>query len=185
MVDNPLQKRLRDLQYTIWRYAPLLWRFPETRKNFFRVVWRRPLLIIKWLLVIAGIIVVPIILVKFILVGYSLPFTGFNGEHVTKLPEGNVKIVDLRGANFSNLRIHETTLSSDYLQVTGCRLSLRNANLEGAIFRDASLEQIDLRDACLDEAYISQADLNGTWLCQASMELTRLHGTNLHGACLR
>ena len=87
MVDNPLQKRWRDLQHTIWRYAPLFWRFPETRKNIFQVVYRRPLLIIKWLLVIAGIIVVPIILVKVILLGYSLPFTGFNAEHVPNLQQ--------------------------------------------------------------------------------------------------
>jgi len=94
-------------------------------------------------------------------------------------------IVDLRGANFSNLRIHETKLSSNYFQMTDTRLSLRNANLQGAIFRDASLEQIDLRGACLDEAYVTHVDLNGTWLCHASMKMTRLHGTNLHRACLR
>ena len=94
-------------------------------------------------------------------------------------------IVDLRGANFSNLRIHETKLSSKYLQMTGTRLTLRKANLQGVIFRDASLEQVDLRGACLDDAYVTHVDLNGTWLCHASMKMTRLHGSNLHRACLR
>jgi uncharacterized protein YjbI with pentapeptide repeats len=292
MADNPLQKRWKAFRNTFRRYTPLLWRFPEARKNIIQVVWRRPLLIVKWLFIVVAIIVLPILLVKVILLGYSLPFTGFNAQHVpdpkqyqpaktlwdwlqlliipavlavggtifnrllnersrdiatdqqqetalqnylkemsdllttNKLKESepgsperdiarartltvlpgldplrkgrvlrflyetglifkNNTIVDLRGTNFSNLRIHETKLSSNYLQMTGTRLSLRNANLQGAIFRDASLEQVDLRGACLDEAYITYVDLNSTWLCQTSMKMTRLHGSSLYRACLR
>jgi uncharacterized protein YjbI with pentapeptide repeats len=255
-------------------------------------VWRRPLLIIKWLFIIAGIIVIPILLVRIILFGYSFPFTGFNSEHVpdpkqylpaktlwdwlqlliipgvlavggtvfnrlldvrsrdiatdqqqetalqnyllemsnllttkklrqskpgsperdiarartlTVLPgldplrKGRVlrflyetgliyvenTIVDLHGADFSNLRIHESKLSSIYLQKTGTRLSLRKANLQGAIFRDASLEQVDLRGACLENTYLSAADLSRTWLCHANMKRARLNGSNLYQTCLR
>ena len=292
MAANLLQKRWKDFRHTLRRYTPLLWRFPEARKNIIQVVWRRPLLIIKWLFIIVGIIVIPILLVRVILFGYSLPFTGFDAQRIpdpkqyqpaktlwdwlqlliipavlavggtifnrlldersrdiatdlqqetalqnylkemskllttnklresepgsperdiarartlTVLPgldplrKGRVlrflyetglickdkTIVDLRGANFSNLRIHETKLNSKYLQITGTRISLRKANLQGAIFRDASLEQIDFRGACLDEAYVTYADLSRTWLCHASLKMTRLHGSNLYRACLR
>jgi uncharacterized protein YjbI with pentapeptide repeats len=292
VIGNLLQKRWKELRNTTRRYTPLLWRFPESRKNIIQVVWRRPLLIIKWLFIIACIIVLPILLMKVILFGYSLPFTGFNAQRVpdpeqyqpaktlwdwlqlliipavlavggtifnrllnersrdiassqqqetalqnyldemskllttnqlrksepgsperdiarartlTVLPgldplrKGRVlrflyetglickdnTIVDLHGANFSNLRIHETKLNSKYLQITGTRLSLKKANLQGAIFRDASLEQVDLRGACLDEAYVTHVDLNRTWLCHASLRMTRLNGSNLYRACLR
>ena len=292
MADNPLQKRWKDFRRTIRRYTPLLWRVPDTRKNLIRVVWRRPLLIVKWLIIIAVIIVIPFSLVSVILFGYSLPFTGFNVQRVpdpkqyqpaktlwdwlqlliipavlamlgivfnrlldkrsrdiatdqqqgtalqnyldemSKLlttnrlresepgsPERDIArartltvlsgldplrkgrvlrflyetglifkrntIVDLRGANFSNLRIHETKLNIKYLQITGTRISLRKANLQGTILRDASLERVDLRGACLDEAYVTYVDLSGTWLCHASMKMTRLHGSNLYRACLR
>lgn len=292
MADNPFQKRWKHFRRTIQKYIPLNWLFREKRWNFIQVVWRRPLLIIKWLFIIVGIIVLPILLVIVILFGYSLPFTGFNAQHVPDpkqyqpaktlwdwlqlliipavlavgvtifnrlldkrsrdiatdqqqetalqnylnemskllttnelkdskpgspvrdiarartltvllgldpLRKGRVlrflyetglifkgnTIVDLRGANFSNLRIHETKLSSKYLQMTGARLSLRKANLQGAILRDASLEQVDLRGACLDDAYVTHVDLNGTWLCHASMKLTRLDGSILYRACLR
>lgn len=290
------RKKLRD---AVQPYTPLLWRFPAVRKNFIQVAWRSPLLIIKWLLIIAAIIIAPFLLLKAILWGYSFPFTGFNQHPVpdsnhyqpakslwdwlqllgipavlaggaavfnhlldarsrdiatdqqretamqnyldemsklltdnhlrespsepeardiawaardiarartlTVLPgldpirKGRVlrflyetglifrdnPIVDLRGANFSNLRISETKLNSKYLERTGARISLRKAHLQGAIFRDASLEEVDLRDACLDGAYITYADLSGTWLCNASMKMARLHGSNLYQACLQ
>jgi len=255
---------------------------------------RRPLFIVKWLFITAGIIVLPILLVRVILLGYSVPFTGFNEQHGSNpeqyqpaktlwdwlqlliipavlavggtifnrlldarsrdiasdqqqetalqdylkemsdllttdhlrksRPESRLKniarartlivlpgldplrkgrvlrflyetrlvigkgkpFVDLRGANFSNLRIHETKLNSKYLQMTGNRISLKNANLQGAIFRDASLEQVDLRSACLEKAYMSNVDLNITWLCnKARMNEARLNGSNLYRACLR
>ena len=294
MTDNPLQKRWRGLQHTIRhtirRYTPLLWRFPDTRKHIIQVVWRRPLLIVKWLFILVGIcIVLPILFVKLILSGYSISWTGFQGQStpqylpmktlwdwlqlliiptilaaggyffnrlldkrsrdiasdqqqstalqnyldemsellITKklrdskpgsserdiarartltvltgldpLRKGRIlrflyetglifkdkTIVDLRGANFSNLKIHETKLNSKFLQTTGTRISLRKANLQGTIFRDASLEQVDLRGACLDNAYLTYVDLSETWLCHATMKMTRLHGSNLYRACLR
>src|SRR2546421_57830 len=186
MAEIPLQKRWKFLPYTIRRYNPYLWRFPETRKVLVQVVWRRPLSFVKWLFFIVGIIVIPILLVRVILLGYSLPFTDFTGFNEKKLWDWlqlliipivlavGGTIFNLRGANFSDLRIHETKLSSKYLQMTGTRIPLRNANLQGAIFRDASLEQVDLRDACLDNAYFSSVDLSGTCLCKASMKNTRL-----------
>jgi len=291
VANNHLQKRWKDFQHTTRRYTSHLWRFPETRKILVQVVLRRPLFIVKWLFIIAGIIAVPIILVKVIIWGYSLPFTGFNGQKVPQyqptktlwdwlqlliipaviaigvtifnhlfdkrsreiasdqqqevamqdylkemsniltsdnlgesgpgslrkdlartrtlivlhglnplrkarvlrfLYETGVIIsndklfVDLSGANFSNLRIHETKLNSKYLQMTGSRISLRNANLQGTIFRDASLGQVDLRSACLDNAYMSNVDLNITWLCnKACMKKARLNGSNLYRACLQ
>lgn len=291
MAANPLHNRWKDFQHTTRRYTSHLWRFPETRKILVQVVLRRPLFIVKWLFIIVGIIVLPIILVRVIILGYNLPFTGFNGQpvpeyqptktlwdwlqlliipavlavgatifnrlfdkrsrdiasdqqqetalqdylkemsnllttdhfgesgpesplkdiarartlivlpdldplrkgrvlrflYVTGLINGKDKsFVDLCGANFSNLRIHETKLNSEYLQMTGTRISLKNANLQGAIFRDASLEQVDLCGACLDNAYASNADLNITWLCnKASMKKARLNGSNLYRTCLR
>ncbi len=317
MADNPLQKRWKDFRHTTRRYTSHLWRFPETRKILVQVVLRRPLFIVKWLFITAGIIVLPILLVRVILLGYSVPFTGFNEQHGSNpeqyqpaktlwdwlqlliipavlavggtifnrlldarsrdiasdqqqetalqdylkemsdllttdhlrksrpesrlknkemsdllttdhlrksRPESRLKniarartlivlpgldplrkgrvlrflyetrlvigkgkpFVDLRGANFSNLRIHETKLNSKYLQMTGNRISLKNANLQGAIFRDASLEQVDLRGAYLDNIYASNVDLNITWLCnKASMKMARLNGSNLYRACLR
>jgi len=294
MADNPLQKRWKDFRHTTRRYTSHLWRFPETRKILVQVVLRRPLFIVKWLFITAGIIVLPILLVRVILLGYSVPFTSFNEQHGSNpeqyqpaktlwdwlqlliipavlavggtifnrlldarsrdiasdqqqetalqdylkemsdllttdhlrksRPESRLKniarartlivlpgldplrkgrvlrflyetrlvigkgkpFVDLRGANFSNLRIHETKLNSKYLQMTGNRISLKNANLQGAIFRDASLEQVDLRGAYLDNIYASNVDLNITWLCnKASMKMARLNGSNLYRACLR
>lgn len=292
MAHNFLWEQRKKLRETVQPYTPLLWRFPEMRKNFIQVAWRSPLLIIKRLLIMVALILVPYLVLKFILLGYSASFTGFNQHPVpdpnhyqpakslwdwlqllgipvvlaagaavfnhlldarsrdiatdqqreaalqnyldeisklltdnhlnepesgsaaraiarartlTVLPgldpirKGRVlrflyetglifrddPIVDLRGANFSNLKISETKLNSNYLERTGTRISLRKANLQGAIFRDASLEEIDLRDACLDGAYITYADLSGTWLCNASMKMARLHGSNLYQACLQ
>ncbi len=81
MADNPLQKRWKDFRHTTRRYTSHLWRFPETRKILVQVVLRRPLFIVKWLFITAGIIVLPILLVRVILLGYSVPFTGFNEQH--------------------------------------------------------------------------------------------------------
>jgi uncharacterized protein YjbI with pentapeptide repeats len=286
-----LQKRLKDFEHTTRRYTSHLWRFPETRKILVQVVLRRPLYIVKWLFIITCIIAIPIILLKVIIWGYSLPFTGFNGQKIpqyepsktlwdwlqlliipaviaigvtifnhlfdkrsreiasdqqqeaamqdylkemsniltsdklgesglgslrndiartrtlivlhgldplrkarvlrflyeTRLIIDNDKLfVNLSGANFSNLRIHETKLNSKFLQKTGTRISLRNANLQEAIFRDASLEQVDLRSVCLENAYMSNVDLKITWLCnKACMKKARLNGSNLYRACLR
>lgn len=292
MARNLFGKQRKKLREAVQPYTPLLWRFPEVRKNFIQVVWRSPLLIIKWFLILAAIIIGPYLCLKLILWGYGFSFTGFNQHPIpdsnhyqpakslwdwlqllgipavlaggaavfnhlldarsrdiatdqqretalqnyldemsklltdnhlrdsaseptardiarartlTVLPgldpirKGRVlrflyetglifrdnPIVDLCGANFSNMRISETKLNSKYLEKTGSRISLRKANLQGAIFRDASLEEVDLRDACLDGAYITYADLSGTWLCNASMKMARLHGSNLYQACLR
>ena len=294
MADNPLQKLWKDFKHTTRRYTSHLWRFPETRKILIQVVLRRPLFFVKWLFTLIVIIGIPILLLKFILWGYSLPFTGFNEHNVpdpkqyqpaktlwdwlqlliipsvlavagtifnhlfdarsrdiasdqqqetalqdylremsnvlttdhsresghgsslkditrartlivlpglNPLRKGRIlrflyetglisgkdePFVNLYSANFSNLKIHETKLNVKYLQMTGTRLSLKNANLQGAILRDASLEQIDLRGACLENAYCSNVDLNLTWLCnKASLKKARLNGSNLYRACLR
>jgi uncharacterized protein YjbI with pentapeptide repeats len=291
VANKPLHKHWKNFSHTSRRYTSHLWRFPETRKLLVQVVLRRPLFIVKWLFIIVGIIVLPFILVRVIILGYNLPITGFNGRPVPEyqpaktlwdwlqlliipavlvvigtifnrlfdkrsrdiasdqqqetalqdylkgmsellitdhLGESGTKsslkdiarartlivlhgldplrkgrilrflyetglitdkdkpIVDLCGANFSNLKIHETKLNSKYLHMTGTRISLRNAKLQGAIFRDASLEQVDLCGACLDNAYSSNIDLNMTWLCNnASMKMARLNGSNLYRACLR
>jgi uncharacterized protein YjbI with pentapeptide repeats len=291
VVNKHLQKRWKDLQHTTRRYSSHLWRFPETRKILVQVVLRRPLYIVKWLLIITGIIALPIILVKVIIWGYSLPLTGFNGQKIPQyepmktlwdwlqlliipaviaigvtifnhlfdkrsrdiasdqqqeaamqdylkemsnlltsdnlgksesgtrrkdiartrtlivlhgldplrkarvlrflyetglIIENDKLFVDLSSANFSNLRIYETKLNSKFLQKTGTRISLRNANLQETIFRDASLEQVDLSDACLEKAYMSNVDLKLTWLCnKARMNDARLNGANLYRACLR
>jgi len=111
--------------------------------------------------------------------------SGLIFKHDRNSPHDHNPIVKLSGANFSNINIHETKLDKRYVQETGSRISLRGADLQGAIFRDASLQQIDLREACLDGAYISQADLHGTWFCQASMIKIRLYSSNLYRACLQ
>src|SRR5690349_13239388 len=85
MTDNSLQQRWRDLRRTIRStfriYTPLLWRFPDTRKHVIQVVWRRPLLIVKWLFILVGIcIVLPILFLKLILFGYTITWTGFQGH---------------------------------------------------------------------------------------------------------
>src|SRR5215470_16359670 len=80
MADNPLHKRWKDFRHTTRRYTSHLWRFPETRKILVQVVLRRPLFIVRWLFIIIGIIVLPILLVRVILLGYGFPFTGFNGQ---------------------------------------------------------------------------------------------------------
>ncbi|MFQ4146148.1 serine/threonine-protein kinase [Chlorogloeopsis sp. ULAP02] len=97
----------------------------------------------------------------------------------------NLSLINLQGANLSEINFHSSQLeranlqgtnlhSSDFGQASLNRANLKDANLSKAFLGNADLEGADLRGADLSYAYLQNANLRGANLCGANLTGAKL-----------
>ncbi|KOP26193.1 serine/threonine protein kinase [Hapalosiphon sp. MRB220] len=87
----------------------------------------------------------------------------------------NLNLLNLQGANLSEINFHSSQLQ---------RVNLQGANLHSSDFGRASLSRANLRDSNLTKAYLNNADLEGADLRGADLSYAYLQNANLRGANL-